>query len=131
MLSMSLVGAAVGGSQPNVEDGFVKVEGGEISYNVRGSGCPVVFLGGGSAMDHRQWEEQLAAFRNRFRVIGLDSRGVGRASPPIAPFSFSEDLAAALDSLGIEKAVVVGASFAGGVAIDFAIAHPERVLRVR
>lgn len=127
LLSVSFVGAAAAIRRSEVAEGFVKVDSGSIHYNATGSGCPVVFLGGGSGMDHRQWEGQFAEFRDRFRLIGVDPRGVGRSSLPTAPFSYTEDLLAVLDTLQIEKAIVAGLSFAGGVAIDFALAHANRV----
>ena len=44
------------------------------------------------------------------------------------PYSHVEDLTALLEYLGIEQANLIGQSFGGGVALDFAIAHPERTL---
>jgi pimeloyl-ACP methyl ester carboxylesterase len=56
-----------------------------------------------------------------------DLRGFGASPLPAGPFSFVEDARALLDELGIERAAVVGNSFGGRVAIDLALAHPERI----
>ncbi len=127
LLSIGLVGAAASIRRSDAAEGFVNVESGKIYYDDAGSGCPVVFLGGGSAMDYRQWEGQIAEFRQRFRAIGVDPRGVGSSSLPTARFSYTEDLLRVLDALHIERAIVIGLSFAGGIAIDFSLAHADRV----
>ena len=57
----------------------------------------------------------------------MDPRGIGRSHPPTAPYSDHGDLAAFLDSLDVEKAVFVGLSSGGGIVLEFAMAHPERV----
>jgi pimeloyl-ACP methyl ester carboxylesterase len=81
-------------------------------------------------MDSRQWEAQVRALAGGYRVLRVDPRGMGRSAPPTTPFSYSDDLAALLEALDIEQAVVVGLSFAGGVALDFALTHPKRALGV-
>ena len=63
------------------------------------------------------------------RVVRPDLRGFGESPLPGGPFSHVEDVRALLDHLGVERAAVVGNSFGGRVALDFALAHPERVRR--
>jgi pimeloyl-ACP methyl ester carboxylesterase len=67
-----------------------------------------------------------------WRMIAMDSRGHGQTEADLDPArisfaQFAEDLAVLLDSLNIERAVVGGISMGAGVALAFAIAHPERV----
>jgi 3-oxoadipate enol-lactonase len=66
------------------------------------------------------------AFSSRYRVVRPDLRGFGESPLPGGPFSHVEDVRALLDHLGVERAAVVGNSFGGRVALDFALAHPER-----
>jgi pimeloyl-ACP methyl ester carboxylesterase len=69
------------------------------------------------------------AFAERFRTIVFDPRGVARSPAPEAPFTMldlAEDLAALLEGLKVERAHVLGASFGGFVAQEFALAHPSR-----
>jgi len=107
--------------------GFAEVNGTRLYYEEAGRGRPVVFIGVGAGMDHRLWDDQFPFFARRFRVVRYDIRGWGKSAWPTESFSPLEDLAALLDFLKIEKACLVGLSFGGGLAIDFAIAHPERV----
>lgn len=67
------------------------------------------------------------AFAEGFRVVRYDARGFGQAPLPGGPFSHADDLRGLLDHLAIERAALVGNSLGGKVAIDFALAHPERV----
>jgi 3-oxoadipate enol-lactonase len=76
--------------------------------------------------DRRLWDGQMDAFAVAHRVVRLDLRGFGESSLPGGPFSYVEDLRVLLDHLAIERAAVVGNSFGGRVALDFALAHPAR-----
>jgi pimeloyl-ACP methyl ester carboxylesterase len=68
----------------------------------------------------------------RWRMIAMDCRGHGQTEAKFGPArisfaQFAEDLAMLLDSLNIERAVVGGISMGAGVALAFALAHPERI----
>ena len=102
---------------------------GGISYDVRGSGPPVVLIHGFS-LDRRMWTDQVDALESEFQVIRYDLRGHGRSAPPAEPYSAYDDLAAVLDALGLTRATLVGLSAGAQVAIDFAIAYPDRVDRL-
>ena len=77
--------------------------------------------------DRRLWDTQVDAFAERYRVIRPDLRGFGETPLPSGPFSYADDVRALLDRLSVEQAAVVGNSFGGRVALDFALGHPERV----
>lgn len=106
---------------------MAEVERGQLDYELVGEGVPVVFLHGFS-FDHRMWNPQVEELARRFQVIRYDMRGYGTSSIPDGTYSHSEDLAALLTSLSIEKAHVVGLSLGGAIAVDFAIAHPHRAI---
>ena len=55
------------------------------------------------------------------------SAGYGRSPAPTAPYRLHEDLVGLLDALGIERAALVGNSMGGKIAIDAALADPDRV----
>lgn len=61
------------------------------------------------------------------RVIAYDRRGFGRTTCEIEPYDDLADLLAVLDATSTDSAVFVGNSNGGGLALDVAIAHPERV----
>jgi pimeloyl-ACP methyl ester carboxylesterase/Tol biopolymer transport system component len=73
------------------------------------------------------WEEQIGPMSRHYRVITYDRRGYGRSSIPKEPYSDLEDLGRVFEQLGIDRAVLIGMSAGGRLAIDFTIAHPERV----
>jgi long-chain acyl-CoA synthetase len=83
---------------------------------------------GGRAL---QWRYQLYKFSISNRVIAPDLRGHGRSDKPRAGYSMAHlqtDLLGLLDALGVEgKIVLVGHSFGGALAAEFAAAHPERL----
>jgi len=109
--------------------GTMTVDGGELAYEVRGSGSPVVLLHGGF-LSGAVWDAQVARFDQAHTVVRYDTRGHGRSSTPSGPFAHHEDLRELLDGLGIARASVVGLSLGARTAIDFGIAHPDRVDRL-
>ena len=106
--------------------GRVEIGEARMYYETRGSGPALLFLHAGIA-DSRMWDPQVEALSARYQTIRADMRGFGRTQMVPGEFSDHGDLAALLDSLGIEKAGVVGVSYGGQVAIDFALAYPDRV----
>jgi 3-oxoadipate enol-lactonase len=69
----------------------------------------------------------LPALASQYEVIRYDRRGYGRSTAPQAPFSHLADLEAVLRHLAVGKVHLIGSSAGGGLAIDFALAHPEQV----
>lgn len=129
VIAVLLVGAAAPVSAQqgaNLVSGKVPVNGGEIYYEARGSGRPVVLLHGGF-LDRRMWDAQFDLLAGRYRAIRFDARGAGRSSMPSGPYSNFEDLHALLVALGVPKATLVGLSLGGRTAIDFALAYPDMV----
>jgi 3-oxoadipate enol-lactonase len=91
-----------------------------------GDGPPLVLLHG-SVHDSRLWNGVFAELARQHTVVRYDARGLGRSSPPTAPFRYEDDLLAVLDHFGFQAAGLVGLSMGGEVALDFALEHPERV----
>lgn len=108
------------------ETGFLETNGARIYYEVEGDGEPVVLIHAGVA-NLRMWDDQVAALRDRYRMIRYDTRGFGRTETDAVAFSNRGDIAALLDHLGEESAHLVGFSRAGSIALDFALESPERV----
>jgi 3-oxoadipate enol-lactonase len=103
-----------------------ELNGTTIAYDAVGSGPAVVLLHAGVG-DRRLWDGQVDAFAERHLVVRPDLRGFGESPLPGGPFSYVEDVRALLDHLGLERAAVVGNSHGGRVALDLALAHPDRV----
>ncbi len=93
-----------------------------------GEGAPVVFLHAGVA-DHRMWQQQLAtAAAEGFRAIAYDRRGFGASLHADETWSHVSDLLRVLDHCaGGQRAILVGCSQGGRIALDAALAHPDRV----
>lgn len=104
----------------------ITVNGASIAYDEEGTGSPVVLLHAGIA-DRRMWRGQISALAARHRVIVPDLRGYGDSELPPTPFTHHDDVAGLLDALDLPRAALVGCSFGGAVAIDTALAHPDRV----
>lgn len=107
----------------------LSINGAKIHYEREGAGIPVVFLHEGVA-DSRMWEPQVAAFAEHFDVIRPDMRGFGQSARLEGPWSPVDDLLALIDELGLKPAHLVGASAGGGIAIDFALEHSERLSKL-
>jgi len=105
------------------------VNGAQIAYSELGDGPALLLIHAGVA-DSRMWEANLPALAERFRVVRYDMRGFGQSSLPPGEFSNHEDALGVLDHLGIQTAHVVGVSFGGVIAIELALAQPERVGRL-
>ena len=96
------------------------------------AGCPLVFLHGVTD-SWRSFEPVLRQLPASIRTIALSQRGHGDSSRPAGgydPSDFAADVAAALDRLGVERAVIAGHSMGSHVAQRFAIDHPDRTAGV-
>lgn len=106
--------------------GFAPVNGIRMYSETGGHGEALLLLHAGVA-DSRMWDSQFADFSSTHSVVTCDLRGFGQSEASSGQFAHYEDVATLLDYLGIEKASVIGASFGGRVALDLALAYPERV----
>ena len=104
----------------------VDVNGARLWYAEAGSGEAVLLLHGGLG-DSGLWEPVVPFLAERFRTLRTDFRFYGRSAGPNAPWSWEEDVIALLAELGIERTALVGLSMGGRIAIDLALAAPERL----
>ena len=102
--------------------------GARLVYEVAGDGPAVVFIHG-FGLDMRMWDPQAGPLAARFRVVRYDCRGFGASGPldPAVSYTHAGDLVALLDHLDIGDAVLAGLSFGGRVALQAALAAPDRV----
>jgi 3-oxoadipate enol-lactonase len=98
----------------------------DLWYEAGGSGPPVVLLHE-SVVDSRIWDRFLPFVTDEVTAIRYDQRGYGRSPIWDGPYSPVEDLISVLDAGGVERAVLVGTSRGGRIAIQAAIERPERV----
>ncbi|HXQ74298.1 MAG TPA: alpha/beta hydrolase [Pyrinomonadaceae bacterium] len=105
----------------------VPIDGFQLYYESDGVGEPLVLIPG-FASGRSLWSRQVGPLARHFRVISFDPRGVAQSDKPDGPQTISllaDDVAALLTFLGIESAHVVGVSFGGFVAQEFALRHPQ------
>ncbi|HEX7999267.1 MAG TPA: alpha/beta hydrolase [Pyrinomonadaceae bacterium] len=126
LLLLLLTCQEIRGAEP-VKKGIANVNGTSLYYEVAGKGSPLVLISGGGSLDRRAWDNQFEAFARHYKVVRYDIRGIGKSARPLEAFSHSRDLYALLNFLKIKKAHIVGLSFSGAIAVDFALEHPEMV----
>jgi len=108
----------------------VDVNGARLWYDEAGSGDDAVLLLHGGLGDSGLWEPVVPLLAERFRTIRTDLRFYGRSTGPFVPWSWQDDVVGVLDALGVERAGLVGLSLGGKLALDVALAHPERLWAV-
>jgi pimeloyl-ACP methyl ester carboxylesterase len=123
-VSSAILAPAVAADQK--PQGYLEIGGSRIYYEECGSGPNVVLLHDG-LVHAVTWDESWAALCERFHVVRYDRRGYGRSDGPKAQFSPTEDLKEIMTHANMRRAVIVGNSSGGALAIDFALDHPESV----
>ena len=105
------------------------IHGARIHYERAGDGKPVIFLHTGVA-DSRMWEPQVKGLAKHFDVIAPDMRGFGKSELPPGRWSPVADVLGLMEELALKPTHLVGCSIGGRLAIDFALAHPERISKL-
>lgn len=104
--------------------GFAAINATNIYFEAKGNGKALLLLHAGVG-DSRMWDFQFEGFSRTYFVIRCDLRGFGRTRMQPGFFSYQDDIAALLRHLGVEHVAIIGASFGGKIAIDFALTYPE------
>ena len=101
----------------------------QLHYIEQGQGQPLILLhGNGESCGY--FEHQIPFFASKYRVIAIDTRGHGKSPRGEKPFTikqFAEDLHDFMDEKGIDKAIILGFSDGGNIALTFALKYPEMV----
>ena len=106
----------------------VEVPGARLAYDTAGNPAdrPLVFIHAGVAT-RDMWDPQFADLAHDHFVVRYDTRGFGESVGDDVPFANRDDLIRVLDAVGLERATLVGCSRGGGIALDTALEHPDRV----
>lgn len=101
----------------------------QLHYIEQGQGKPLILLhGNGENCDY--FEHQIPCFAKDYRVLAIDTRGHGQSPRGEKPFTivqFAEDLHDFMDEKAIGKAILLGFSDGGNIALTFALKYSERV----
>ncbi len=109
---------------------FVELpDGARLHHEIAGDG-PVLTLIHPGLWDMRTWDPHVDAFVDAgYRVLRYDVRGYGKSDRPEPGRTYSHvrDLDALLEATEISQTAVIGCSMGGGIGLDYALVHPERV----
>jgi pimeloyl-ACP methyl ester carboxylesterase len=116
-----------------IQDRYTKVDSINTRYWSAGTqGTPVILLhGGGSSIE--VWEKNIPALAQDYRVFAFDIVGTGLSDKPVVTYSLDyqlQFLRAFLNTLGIQKASLIGNSMGGSIALKFALESPGRVSKL-
>ena len=112
---------------------FVSVRDIRLYYEIRGSGPRLLFISGTGGDLRRSPNAFDSPLPGHFTVLAYDQRGLGRSDRPDVPYTMADyaaDADALLRAVGWERCRVMGVSFGGMVAQEFALRYPQRVERL-
>lgn len=130
---LTMLLSTVVSAQEKPSTGYAPVNGFKMYYEVHGSGDPVVLLHGAFMSITNNWTEWIGELSKTRKVIAVEMQGHGRTADidrDLSSENLADDVAALLDHLKIPSADLIGYSMGGGVAMQCAIRHPEKVRKV-
>jgi pimeloyl-ACP methyl ester carboxylesterase len=132
-LLLTMLVPAVVSAQQKPTTGYAQVNGLKMYYEIHGNGDPVVLLHGSFMTITNNWTQWIGELAKTRKVIAVEMQGHGRTADIDREFSYenlADDVAALLDHLKTPSADLIGYSMGGGVAMQCAIRHPEKVRKV-
>ena len=129
--------AACDGSQNRPEELTVydstKYQRVSINYEISGDhDTTLVFIHGWN-LNMRYWDDQVRHFKPRYRILNLDLAGHGNSGKDRIHWTvenFARDITNIMQKEGIEKAVLIGHSIGGNIALQISASAPEKILRI-
>jgi 3-oxoadipate enol-lactonase len=106
---------------------FLSIDGAKIYFEECGTSPQTVVLLHDGVIHSAVWDEVWPEFCKHFHTIRYDRRGYGRSPAATSWYSETDDLAALLRHLKVNRATIVGSSHGGEISINFALDHPEIV----
>jgi pimeloyl-ACP methyl ester carboxylesterase len=113
--------------------GYASVNGIKMYYQIYGEGKPVILLHGAFMTIETNWGELIPELSKTRKVIALELQGHGRTAfsdRKLSRATLASDVEGIMDYLKIDSADVVGYSFGGSVAYQFAIQSPKRLRKL-
>lgn len=112
---------------------FVSVRDLSMYYEIRGTGPRLLSFSGTGGDLRRSPNIFEMPIAQHFQILAYDQRGLGQTSRPDIPYTmadYADDATGLLDAVGWERCLVMGISFGGMVAQEFALRYPHRVERL-
>lgn len=118
--------------EPTPREGYAPVAGAALYYREIGQGLPIIVLHGGPSFDHNYLLPDMDRLADAFRLMYYDQRGRGQSAATGEPATVSiqsemDDLDAVRAHLRLEQVALLGHSWGGLLALEYALRHPERV----
>lgn len=119
-------------SNQGLSEGYAPAENARLYYREIGQGPPIILIHGGPDFDHTYLLPDMDRLSDGYRLIYYDQRGRGRSAGdiPLEAVSIEQeirDLDSLRDHLRLESAAVLGHSWGGVLAMEYALRHPGRV----
>lgn len=129
---LSLIFMTVSGFAEIPKEQFVSVDGAELYCRTLGKGTPIIVIHGGPGLSQNYLLPQLYRLAEKYFVIFYDQRGCGESkgdfnADTINIQTYINDLDAIIKAFKLDKAALLGHSWGGLLAMQYAIAHPQSV----
>ena len=116
------------------QDRFVMVQNRNIHYVETGEGQPVLLIPGAWST-YRYWNRITPLLSKHYRLLALDYLGVGDSDKPQSGFRYTVEeqadlIAGITEALEVSKVHIIGTSYGGSIALNFAARYPDRVGKI-
>jgi pimeloyl-ACP methyl ester carboxylesterase len=116
------------------EDRFAVVQNHNIHYVETGRGEPVLLIPGAWST-YRFWNRVIPFLSKHYRILALDYLGAGDSDKPRSGFDYTVEeqadlIARMIEKLQIPQIHIIGTSYGGGIALNLAARHPDRVAKI-
>jgi pimeloyl-ACP methyl ester carboxylesterase len=119
--------------EPDFQKGYAPVNGISMYYEIYGTGNPLVLIHGGGSTIQTSFGNIIPSLSKKYKVIAVELQAHGHTSDRNVPESFeqdADDVAELLNQLHIDSAYILGFSNGGNSAMQLALRHPEKVLKL-
>jgi len=120
-------------SEIPAQTGYVPVNGLQMYYEIHGTGQPLVLLHGAFSAIGTSFAQLLPGLTERRQVVAFELQGHGHTADidrPLTLEALADDVAAAIDQLGLGRADILGYSTGAAVALHIVLRHPEVVRKL-
>ena len=131
LIVLMLLSFVLAGCSDKDENQVRSFDGVKISYDVQGTGQPVLVFVHGWSCSKEYWKEQVAHFAKKHKVVTIDLAGHGQSGLSRKDYtveSFGKDVASVAEKLNLEQAILIGHSMGGPVIVEAAGQMPNRII---
>ena len=131
LILLMLLSFALAGCSGEDENQVRSFDGVKISYDVQGTGQPVLVFVHGWSCGKEYWKGQVAHFAKKHKVVTIDLAGHGQSGLSRKDYtveSFGKDVASVVKKLNLDQAILIGHSMGGDVIVEAAGQMPDRII---